>query len=78
MMVKIADRGTGIDSRDLPYIFDPFYYGHGEKRGKGYGLGLAVVEGIIDGHGGKLFVESELGQGSVFTVVLPMSRKPEE
>ena len=78
IMVKVADRGIGIDSKDLPYIFDPFYQGHCEKRGKGYGLGLAVVKAIVDGHGGKIFVESELGKGSVFTVALPKKRKPGE
>jgi two-component system phosphate regulon sensor histidine kinase PhoR len=78
IMVKIKDRGTGIDSKDLPYIFDPFYQGHGEKRGKGYGLGLAIVKAIVEGHGGKIFVESELGKGSVFTVALPKRRRPEE
>jgi PAS domain S-box-containing protein len=78
IMVKVADRGAGIDSKDLPYIFDPFYQGCGEKRGKGYGLGLAIVKAIIEGHGGKIFVESELEKGSVFTIVLPKARKPEE
>jgi len=78
IMVKIADRGRGIDSKDLPYIFDPFYQGYGEKKRKGYGLGLAVVKAIVDGHGGKIFVESELGKGSVFTVALPKVRKSEE
>jgi two-component system phosphate regulon sensor histidine kinase PhoR len=78
IMVKIKDRGTGIGSEDLPYIFDPFYQGCGEKRGRGYGLGLAIVKAIVEGHGGKIFVESELGKGSVFTVALPKSRKPEE
>jgi PAS domain S-box-containing protein len=78
IMVKVKDKGTGIDSKDLPYIFDPFYQGYGEKRGKGYGLGLAVVKAIVDGHGGKVFVESELGKGSVFTVALPKRREPEK
>jgi signal transduction histidine kinase len=78
IMVKIADRGRGIDSKDLPYIFDPFYQGCGEKKRKGYGLGLAVVKAIVDGHGGKIFVESELGKGSVFTVALPKVRKSGE
>jgi signal transduction histidine kinase len=41
-------------------------------------LGLAVVKAIVDGHGGKIFVESKLGKGSVFTVALPKRRKPEE
>jgi PAS domain S-box-containing protein len=78
IMVKIADRGKGIDSKDLPYIFDPFYQGCGEKRRKGYGLGLAVVKAVIEGHGGKVSVESKLGKGSVFTVTLPKVRKSEE
>jgi PAS domain S-box-containing protein len=78
IMIKVADKGIGIDSQDLPYVFDPFYQGYREKGGKGYGLGLAVVKAIVDGHGGKVFVESELGKGSVFTVVLPKARKPEE
>jgi PAS domain S-box-containing protein len=78
IMVKIKDGGSGIDSKDLPYIFDPFYQGCGEKTGKGYGLGLAVVKAIVEGHGGKIFVESELGKGSAFTVALPKRRKPEE
>jgi PAS domain S-box-containing protein len=76
--IKVADRGIGIDSQDLPYIFDPFYRGCGEKKEKGYGLGLAVVKAIVDGHGGKVFAESELGKGSVFTVILPKTKKPEE
>jgi PAS domain S-box-containing protein len=78
IMVNIADKGIGIDSKDLPYIFDPFHQGYGRRRGKGYGLGLAVVKAIVDGHGGKVFVETELGKGSVFTVALPKRRRPEE
>jgi len=78
IVVKIADRGVGIHPKDLPYIFDPFYQGCGEKRGRGYGLGLAVVKAIVEGHGGKVSVESKSGKGSVFTVFLPKSRKREE
>jgi len=74
IMIRIEDRGIGIDSKNLPYIFDPFYRGYAEK-GSGYGLGLAVAKAIVDGHGGKIVVESELGKGSVFTVVLPKARK---
>jgi PAS domain S-box-containing protein len=78
IMVNIADKGIGIDLKDLPYIFDPYHQGYGQKREKGYGLGLAVVKAIVEGHGGKVSVESELGKGSVFTVILPKGRKPEE
>jgi PAS domain S-box-containing protein len=78
VVIQITDTGTGIDSRELPYIFDPFYQGYGEKRGRGYGLGLAIVKAIVEGHGGKVFVESELGKGSVFTVSLPKARKRDQ
>jgi two-component system phosphate regulon sensor histidine kinase PhoR len=76
--VKIKDEGTGIDSRDLPYIFDSFFRGRGARKNEGSGLGLAVVKAIVEGHGGHISVESALGKGSVFTVVLPKARSSEE
>lgn len=75
ILVRIIDQGTGIDPMDFPYIFDPFHRGHVGKKRKGYGLGLAGVKAIVEGHGGRVLVESELGKGSVFTVILPKSRK---
>jgi PAS domain S-box-containing protein len=78
IIVRIKDQGPGIDLKNLPYIFDPFHQGQDVKKGKGYGLGLSIVKAIVEGHGGKVFVESELGKGSVFTVALPKARKPEE
>jgi len=77
VMVKIRDQGAGIDSRDIPYIFDPFNRGVGVEKKEGFGLGLASVKTIVEGHGGRVLVESELEKGSVFTVVLPKTRKQE-
>jgi signal transduction histidine kinase len=55
----------------LPHIFDPFYTTKG--TGEGTGLGLSVSLGIVERHGGRIFVESEVGKGSVFTVCLPLA-----
>ena len=69
--VRIIDEGIGIDSRDLLRIFDPFQRGQAAERKEGFGLGLAGVKTIVEAHGGRVLVESELGKGSVFTVILP-------
>ena len=73
--IKITDQGIGIDPSDLPYIFDIFHRGENAGKNQGHGLGLAGVKAIVEGHGGRVHVESELGKGSVFTVVLPKSEK---
>jgi PAS domain S-box-containing protein len=78
VIIKFIDQGPGIDPRDIPYIFEPFHRGQNQKKSEGYGLGLAAVKAIVEGHGGRVFVESKLGKGSIFTVVLPKERKTEE
>jgi signal transduction histidine kinase len=65
--VSVIDRGSGIPPEDRESIFNPFF----TTKPYGIGLGLAVVAKIVDEHGGKMAVESEPGQGSVFRVVLP-------
>lgn len=67
--IKIEDNGIGIPKEDLYKIFNPFYTV--EKSDGGMGLGLAIVKNIIDGHGGEIWVESELGKGSTFHLLLP-------
>jgi signal transduction histidine kinase len=67
--IAIEDRGGGIAADALPRIFDPFFTTKGV--GAGTGLGLSVSYGIVRDHGGAIEVESELGRGSVFTVLLP-------
>ncbi len=78
VIVKFTDQGIGIDPGDLPYIFDPFHRGQVGEKTEGFGLGLASAKAIVEGHGGKVLVESELWKGSVFTVVLPKAGKSEK
>lgn len=67
--IEIGDTGTGIEKANLDHIFDPFFTTKGQ--GEGTGLGLSIVYGIVRNHGGRVVVESEVGQGTVFTLVLP-------
>jgi two-component system NtrC family sensor kinase len=68
--VRISDTGAGIPPENLPKIFDPFFTT--KEVGKGTGLGLSVSYGIVRAHGGVIEVQSEVGKGSTFTVVLPI------
>ena len=71
--VSVADNGIGISPDHLPHIFDRFYRVPGEERRKeGMGLGLAIVKAIVEKHGGHVEVQSEVGKGSTFMVVLPV------
>jgi len=70
VVIKIADTGCGIPPDKINAIFDPFFTSR--KTGKGTGLGLSISYGIVREHGGEILVESSVGKGSVFTVVLPI------
>ena len=67
--IQVADEGPGIPEEVLDHVFDPFFTT--KDVGEGTGLGLAVVHGIIQEHGGWIDVESEVGRGSRFTIYLP-------
>lgn len=67
---SVIDCGHGIASKDLDAIFNPFF----TTRSDGVGLGLPIVARIVDEHAGRIHVESEMGQGSVFRVILPVAR----
>ncbi len=68
--ILIKDSGCGIPENNLPHIFDPFF--STKEVGYGTGLGLSVAHGIIEQHKGTLSVESRVGEGSVFTIRLPL------
>jgi two-component system sensor histidine kinase VicK len=74
--VWVADTGVGIPKEALSRVFDRFFQVQESenKKPKGTGLGLAIVAEIVKLHGGKIWVESTLGRGSVFKFVLPITR----
>jgi signal transduction histidine kinase len=70
LRITIRDNGEGIRSEDVPHVFDPFF----STKDYGTGLGLSVVHGIIQEHGGQIEVESELQKGTAFHILLPLVR----
>ncbi len=75
VLVAVHDTGPGIDKTQLAHIFDP-YWQAGKTAHKGAGLGLSIAKGIVEFHGGKLWAESEPGQGSSFYFTLPSTPPP--
>ena len=71
VVLEVTDNGEGIPPENLAKIFDPFFTT--KEEGKSVGLGLAVVYGIVDSHGGDIEVKSKRGEGSMFRVILPLS-----
>jgi two-component system sensor histidine kinase ResE len=80
VLVDVADTGAGIPPEAIPCIFDRFYQADPSRQGgdrHGAGLGLAIVKEIVTAHGGTISVRSTLGEGSTFTVALPLA-KPDD
>jgi len=77
--ISVADHGVGIPARDLERIFERFYrVDHGRSRNTGgTGLGLSIVRHVATNHGGRVDVESREGEGSTFTLVLPLQGRPQ-
>ena len=74
IIIQVTDNGPGIPPTDQPYIFDKFYRASNVPMDTpGTGLGLAIVKSIVDNHLGRIWVDSVVGQGSTFTVVLPVT-----
>ena len=73
VFLRVRDSGIGIAPEDQPHIFERFYRVHNDQTRdiQGTGLGLTIVQSIVERHNGRIWVESELGQGSMFVVVLP-------
>lgn len=73
LILQVCDNGPGIPAADQPYIFDKFYRGSNAGSNiSGTGLGLAIVKSIVENHAGRIWVDSIPGEGSTFTVVLPI------
>jgi PAS domain S-box-containing protein len=72
LVVSVSDTGVGIDPAALPHIFDRFWQARATPR-RGSGLGLAIARGIVEAHGGRLWVESQLGKGSTFSFSIPVA-----
>ncbi|WXH30295.1 Adaptive-response sensory-kinase SasA [Myxococcus stipitatus] len=69
-VVSVRDTGSGIDPKNLQRIFEPFFTT--KPEGKGTGLGLSICQGIVENHGGRLTVTSVMGEGTTFSVRLPL------
>jgi two-component system NtrC family sensor kinase len=72
VILRVSDTGPGIPAADQPYIFDKFFRASNVPDDSGgTGLGLSIVKSIVDSHQGRIWVDSQLGKGTTFTVVLP-------
>jgi two-component system OmpR family sensor kinase len=78
VVIDVADTGPGIPAADVPHVFDRFYRGSAARRGVpgGAGLGLAIVASLVEAMGGAVSVESEVGRGTAFSIMLPSAVLP--
>jgi two-component system NtrC family sensor kinase len=76
IIIQVSDNGPGIPLADQPYIFDKFYRASNIPQDTpGTGLGLAIVKSIVENHQGRIWVDSTIGQGTTFTLVLPVAEQ---
>jgi len=76
--LSVRDTGIGIAPEHLPHIFERFYRADPSRQRSGSGLGLSIVEWVVRAHGGTVSVKSQVGQGSCFTMTLPLASLTEE
>jgi PAS domain S-box-containing protein len=74
VVTSVADRGPGISPEELPRLFERYFRGAaGRERGEGVGLGLYITRRLVEAHGGRIWVESQVGVGSTFSFSLPVA-----
>ena len=73
VVVTIADQGRGIAPDDVPHLFERYYRATGARKAEGIGLGLFISRVLVEAHGGRIWVESEVGKGSTFYFTLPVA-----
>jgi len=71
--VWVSDSGVGIAEEDIPQLFQRFYRAKSGRKAEGLGLGLYITRMLVEAHGGKIWVESDLGKGSTFSFTLPLA-----
>ncbi len=76
VQIRVADTGPGISEEHIGLIFEPYFTT--KKIGKGTGMGLAMVHGLVERYQGKTFVDSQLGRGATFTIFLPVTEKRQQ
>ncbi len=70
--IWVQDRGIGIPTEDRPHLFERFYRAKGARQAEGLGLGLYITRMLVEAHGGRIWVESDVGKGSTFSFTLPV------
>jgi two-component system sensor histidine kinase BaeS len=79
LLIRVKDNGSGIAPEEQQKVFEPFYRGNQGRRFKqGMGLGLSIARDLIEAHGGRISLESEPGEGSLFTIHLPLRMVPNQ
>jgi two-component system sensor histidine kinase KdpD len=76
IQIEVADNGPGIPAEALPHLFKPFYRAPGDLRPRGSGLGLAVAQGLVEAHGGRIWAENLAEGGARFVFTLPVTERP--
>jgi signal transduction histidine kinase len=71
--ISVHDDGCGIGAHDRDRVFEPFFTT--KKDGKGTGLGLSIVKNIVEGHGGHVGFDSDIGDGTTFVITLPLKKE---
>jgi signal transduction histidine kinase len=78
IVYSVSDSGIGISSDDLPHVFDRFWHRRQGSRARGNGLGLAITKGIVEAHGGRIWIVTSPGRGATFRFTIPLAPRSAE